>query len=54
MFLPIQDNFQRDEVEPTVQATKKKKKERKKPAKTPVRSKDIRSILKTVLPPSKL
>ena len=25
MFLPIQDNFQRDEVEPTVQATKKKK-----------------------------
>ena len=46
----MQDNFERDEVQTTAQATEK----RKKPRKMLVRSKDIRSLLGTVPILSKL
>lgn len=41
MFLVIQDNFKRDEVETMAEASEKWKK----PGKMPVRSKDIGSML---------
>ena len=44
-FLAIEDNFEKDEVETTAQATEKTKKQKK----TPVRSKEIRSMLGTGL-----
>ena len=44
IFLLIQDNFERDEVETMPKASEK----RKKPEKTPVRSKDVISMLRTV------
>lgn len=49
-FLVKQHNFEKDELQTTAQATEKKK---KKSEKTSVRSKDIRSTLKTVPIPSK-